>query len=70
MMTVEAPWPQPTSATLAPASSFALHAVERRDPLRDQVGPVAGPEEPLGAAEQAVVVLVPAHAVAAAERLE
>ena len=23
MMTVEAPWPQPTSATLAPAWSFA-----------------------------------------------
>ena len=65
MRIVEAPWPQPTSATFAPALELLLHALERRDPLGDEVGLVAGAEEPLGAAEQAVVVLVPAHALAA-----
>ena len=43
------------------------HAVERRQPLGDQVGAVAGPEEPLDAAEQAVAVLAPVQALAALE---
>ena len=30
--TAEAPWPQPTSATVAPASSLVRHALEGRDP--------------------------------------
>ena len=42
---------------------------QRRDPLGHEVRLVAGAEEPLGAAEQAVVVLVPAHPLAAPERL-
>ena len=45
------------------------HAVQRRDPGRDQVGGVAGPEELLAAGEHALVVLVPAHPGTAAERL-
>ena len=47
-----------------------LHPLQRRYPLGHQMGAVARTEEPLGAAEQAVVVLVPAHALAAAEGLE
>ena len=54
---------------LRAAFELLLHAVERRDPLGDEVARVAGAEEALGAAEQPVVVLVPAHALAAAERL-
>ena len=46
-----------------------LDALERRDPGAHQVRVVARPEEPLGALEQAVMVLVPADALAAAERL-
>ena len=53
MRIVDAPCPQPTSATRAPRSSFACDAVERRDPGLDQVRDVAGPEEPLGAVEEA-----------------
>ena len=45
------------------------HAVERRQPLADQMRVVAGPEEPLGAAEQAGMMLVPADALAGAEGL-
>ena len=70
MMIVDAPWPQPTSATLAPRFELLLHAVERRNPLAHEVRAVAGPEEALGAAEQPAVVLVPAHPLAAPERLE
>ena len=70
MMIVEAPWPQPTSATFAPRSSFSTTPLERGHPFGDQVGPVAGAEEPLRAAEEAVVVLVPAHSLAGAERLQ
>ena len=55
---------------LRAAFELLLDAVERRDPLGHEVRPVAGPEEALGAPEQAMVVLVPAHALAAAERLE
>ena len=46
-----------------------LDAVERRDPRLHEVRAVAGPEEPLAAFEQRVVVLVPADAGPAAERL-
>jgi hypothetical protein len=44
-------------------------AVERGQPRRDEVARVARAEEPLRALEQAVVVLVPSDAGAAAERL-
>jgi hypothetical protein len=53
---VDDPWPHPTSAT--------DDAVERRQPRRDQVGVVAGPEEPLAALVHVVVVLVPADSFA------
>jgi hypothetical protein len=48
---------------------FVLHAVERRDPGRDEVGDVAGAEELLAADEDVPVVLVPAHPGTGAERL-
>ena len=64
------PRPQPTSATSMPGLEPLLHAVERRDPLRHEVGAVRDAEEAGDAVEQVVVVLVPAEAVAAAEALE
>ena len=54
---------------LGAAFEFLAHAVERRDPLGDEMGLVAGAEEPFGAAEEAVVVLVPPHPFARPERL-
>src|SRR3546814_4474319 len=45
------------------------HAVERRQPLMQQVRVVAGAEETFGAVEQAGVVFAPFHALAAAEVL-
>jgi hypothetical protein len=45
------------------------HAVQGREPFRDEVALVAGSEEPLGAAEQAIAVLAPAYPFAALERL-
>ena len=66
---VDAPSPQPMSATVAPARSLSGHAVQRRDPGWDQVGEVAGPEELLASEEHVLVVLVPAHPGAGAERL-
>ncbi len=44
-----------------------LDAVEGGDPRGGQVGHVARPEEPLGAHEQIVVVLVPADPAARPE---
>ena len=41
--------------------------VERRHPGCDELADVGGPEEPLGADEQVVVVLVPSDALAGAE---
>ena len=47
-----------------------LHdTVERRQPRLDEVGEIAGPEEPFGAREQIVIVLVPAEALARAKAL-
>jgi hypothetical protein len=69
MMMVEAPWPQPTSATRAPRLELGLDAVQGRDPGLDQVGPVAGGEEHLAAVEDLGVLLVPADPGATAERL-
>ena len=57
------------SATLAPARSLPCTSVQRRDPGRDQVGDVAGPEELLAPDEDVLVVLVPAQPGAGAERL-
>jgi hypothetical protein len=45
-----------------------VDAVQRRDPALDQVSGVAGTEEPLAALEDPVVVQVPAHADAGADR--
>src|SRR4029077_15368640 len=52
------------------AFELLLHPVQSRYPLGDQAGSVAGPEESLGPAEQAVIVLVPAHPPTASKRLE
>ena len=49
------------------ALQLGLHAVECRDPLGEQVHEVAGPEEPLAAGEDVLVVLVPAVAGAGPE---
>ena len=54
---------------LRAAAQPVVQPGQRRDPLGRQVGQVAGPEEPLGALEQVLVVLVPAHAGAGPERL-
>jgi hypothetical protein len=64
MRIVDAPWPQPTSATVAPAVSFAV--TPSRQPFGHQVGAVAGSEEPLAAQVHVGVVLVPAPAAAGA----
>ena len=55
---------------LGSAFELLLHSLERGDPLADEVALIPRPEETLGAAEQAVVVFVPAHALAAAKGLE
>ena len=45
-----------------PVPQPSLHAFQRRDPFRDEVGRIARPEEALGAAEQRGIVLVRDHA--------
>ncbi len=55
------PWPRPRSLASTPSSA----GIQRGH----QVGEVAGPEELLAADEDLVVVLVPAHTGAGAERL-
>ena len=62
MRTVEAPWPQPTSATVPPASSLPTTPSSAGSQVADQVRVVAGAEEPLAALEHVVGVLVPADA--------
>ena len=52
-----------------PRASFSSTPFEQRDPFGNEVRVVAGAEEPLGALEEIVVVLVPADAGAALERL-
>src|SRR5690242_5314801 len=47
---------------------LVLHAVERRDPGRHEVGDVARPEELLAAGEDVLVLLVPAHPGTGPER--
>ena len=66
---VDAPCPQPTSATRA-GLEFRLDPVERWNPFGDQVAHIAGPEKPLGAAEKTGVVLMPADSLSAAEGVE
>ena len=46
---------------------LGLHALQGWNPLGDQVGAVARPEEPLGALEQRLPVFVPAHSLPCAE---
>ena len=70
MMIVEAPWPQPTSATRAPASSFSTTPSSAGSQLAHQVLAVAGAEEGLGSGEETVVVFVPGQARAAPERFD
>ncbi len=55
---------------LRAALQLLLDSVQGRNPLGDEVRAVAGPEESLGATEQAMVVLVPTHPLAAAKRLD
>lgn len=69
MRIVDAPWPQPTSATPAPRFQLLDDAGERRQPFRHEVHAVAGAKGTLRTAEQAVVVLMPADALASAEAL-
>jgi hypothetical protein len=69
MRIVAAPWPQPISATLAPRSSRLDDAAECGKPFRHEVHAVVGAKGALGAAEQAIVVLVPADSLASAEAL-
>ncbi len=64
---VEAPCPQPASATRAPDFQLLLDAIQRRNPTTHQVGGVIGTEEALGADEQIGIVLMPADALAGAE---
>ena len=67
IMMVEAPTPQPTSATLAPRASLSYDTVERRDQYDDQIADIAGAEEPLGAFEQARMLVAPGQPGAALE---
>src|ERR1700681_4168842 len=46
------------------------HAVERGQPARQQVGVVAGPEEPFAALEDIVPVLMPPHSATSACSLD
>ena len=68
MSTVEAPWPQPTSATVAPCFQLGGHPVQRRQPGGHEVRPVARAEEPFGAVEQTRVVIAPGERAVAAHR--
>ena len=68
-MIVDAPWPQPTSATRPPASSLSSTPSSAGIHESTRLRVVAGAEEALGALEEVVVVLVPADALAGAERL-
>ena len=52
-----------------PALELADDAVERGQPLGDEVGVVAGTEEPLAALVDVVDVLVPPHTRAGARHL-
>ena len=69
MRIVDAPCPQPMSATRAPAESFSTTPSSAGSHDVDEVREVAGSEEALGAREQVVMVLVPAEALARAEAL-
>jgi hypothetical protein len=51
-----------------PPIELRYDAVQRREPCGDQVSCVGGPEEPLGAVEQRVIMLVPPDPAAASER--
>ena len=66
---VDAPCPQPTSATRAPSRSFASTPSSAGSQAADQVGAVAGAEEPLAPGEHVRRRAVPAEPVAGAERL-
>jgi hypothetical protein len=70
MTTVDAPWPQPTSATRAPRSELPLDTFERRDPRVHEERAVPGAEESLCPLEESDVVLVPADALPALEALD
>ena len=69
MMIVEAPNPQPTSATRAPSRSLA--STPSNDGIHELTRfiTVMGLIEPLAAAEQTGIVLMPANALARAKRL-
>ncbi|MNE97062.1 hypothetical protein D3C80_1953550 [compost metagenome] len=51
---------------LGPGLQFIDHAFKCRQPLADQMRAVAGPEETLGAAEHAGVVITPGKCAIAA----
>ncbi len=64
----DAPKPAADVRHLRAGPQLGLHAVQRGQPRADQVGAVAGPEEPLAPGEHVGVVGVPAHPRAGAER--
>jgi len=67
---VDAPRPQPTSATFSPLNrSLSTTPSRAGSHSCHQVGGVPGPEQPQHPGEQPVVVLLPAHARAGAERV-
>src|SRR5271157_3857280 len=48
---------------------FRLHPVESRNPRRNQIRSIAGPEKLLASVKNAVLMFMPAHSSAGAERL-
>ena len=70
MITVEAPWPQPMSATLAPASSLATTPSRAGSHSATRWRFVAGAEEAFGAAEHARMVIAPGQGAIAAHGVD
>ena len=68
MMMVENPCPQPTSATVAPRSSFATTPSRAGSHDADEIVVIAGAEEASRRAEQALRLIAPADALAGAKR--
>ena len=66
---VEAPLPQPMSATRAPASSFSCTPVNAGIHALIRLADVARAKELFAAVKDAVLMLVPAHSLRRCEKL-
>ena len=66
---VECPWPQPTSATTAPAFELLDDAVEGRQPFGDEAAAIGVAVEGRDAAIEPPVMVAPGDALAGAEGL-